>query len=92
MQSSTFNSVHYSQPFRLGEEELENPSKVIACFFKTYPLSVAKLRLADCVEVALSTDNPLYAQAEDRADLLQFYHFIEEMLEAVFVAERQNHD
>lgn len=91
MQSSTFNSAFYSQPFRLGEEELENPDKVIACFFKTYPLSVAKQQLSDCVEVALSTDNPFYAQAEDRADLLRFYHFVEEMLEAAYTMKQYVH-
>ncbi len=84
MQSSTFNSACYSQPFRLGEEELENPDRVIACFFNAYPLSIAKQQLCNCVEVALSTDNPFYAEAEDRADLLRFYHFVEEMFEAAY--------
>ncbi len=91
MKSHFSTQTCYSQPFRLGEKELENPDKVIACFFNTYPLSVAKQQLCNCIEVALSTDNPFFTEVEDRADLLQFYHFVEEMLEAAYAMKQYAH-
>jgi len=39
----------------------------------------------DCVEIALSTDNLQYDQAEDRAELLRFYGLMEEVLEAAYL-------
>lgn len=91
MKSDFPTQACYSQPFRLGEEELQNPDRVIACFFNAYHLSIAKQQLCNCVEVVLSTDNPFYTDAEDRADLLRFYHFVEELLEAAYAMKQYVH-
>ncbi len=75
---------------RLPLEQQQNPETVLNCFNKVYPLQDAKRQLADCLEVALSTDNDLYGSPEDRANLLRFCHLLEELMEACWIIDKQN--
>ncbi|MBN8720072.1 MAG: hypothetical protein J0H85_11545 [Sediminibacterium magnilacihabitans] len=90
MKSNFPTQACYSQPFRLEKEVLQDPHKVFTCFFGTYTLATAKQYLAEWVELACTTDNVLYIDSEDRTNLLRFCHFMEEMLEAAFIADKQN--
>jgi len=85
MQAFLQNPTIFSQPIRLATAQQQNPTEVLHCFFKAYSLAAAKQHLANCVAIALSTDNLHYDQAEDRAELLRFYGLIEEVLEAAYL-------
>lgn len=75
---------------RLPLEQQQDPKTVLNCFNKAYSLQDAKQQLADCLEVALSTDNEHYGTPEDRASLFRFYHFLEELMEACWIIHKQN--
>ena len=75
---------------RLPLEQQQNPDIVLSCFNKAYTLQDAKQQLADCIEVALSTDNERYDTPEDRANLFRFSHFLEELMEACWIIDGQN--
>jgi len=85
MQPSSQNSNSLSQVTRLPKEQQQNPMEVFNCFFNGYTLVSAKQNLANCIETALSTENYHFYTAVDRANLICYYHFLEDLLEAAFI-------
>lgn len=62
-----------------------NPQATFQTFRKLYNLSDAKARLAEWLEVALTTDNMPYDDFKSREELCQFCHMLEDVVEAIWV-------
>ena len=80
----------FNQPIRLNREEILSPDGVIRTFCNAHHLYEIRQHLWNLVETAISTENELYEEAEKRSALLFFYGQLEEVIEAVYVKERQD--
>lgn len=79
----------FDLPIRLGPEERKNAAGIIESFFKDYRLHECRHQLWEIVECCLITDNMFFGEAEERADLLQFYKDLERLLEAAWLVVQQ---
>jgi hypothetical protein len=72
----------FDQIMRLGEEDRQRPFLVIERFFADYHLHECRDYLWAMVEACLTTDNVVFGEPEERADLLLHYADLEKLLEA----------
>jgi hypothetical protein len=79
----------FDKVIRLDAEEQADPFLVFDRFFNDYRLHEWRHNLWTMSEVCLTTDNPQFASAEERANLLLRYQDLEKLLEAAFLALQQ---
>lgn len=72
----------YNKPILLTEEELANPMIVIQQFFDEYHLVEVRKHLHSLLEVVITSNNDLYAEANERDAVVCFYKQLEKMIEA----------
>lgn len=74
----------YNIPVKLAEEQRQHPYAVIHEFFSTYHLDDLREILSEWVQVAVTADNSVYPNAQDRSNLFHFYKSLEIFIEAAF--------
>ncbi|MBN8856570.1 MAG: hypothetical protein BGO55_24030 [Sphingobacteriales bacterium 50-39] len=72
----------FNKPIRLNANV--EPTKVIDRFFADFSLSELRDILWTWFEAAITSDNDVYSDPEDRATLLYRYRRLEELIEAAF--------
>jgi ATP-dependent Zn protease len=70
-------------------EQQQESQQVFVSFFDMFKYEDAKQQLTNCIETCLSTDNEHYDTALTRANLLCFYHMLEEVLDAAHNLRRK---
>jgi hypothetical protein len=75
----------FDHPIRLGPAERREPFRVLEGFFTDYRLHEWRHHLWNIIETCLGTDNDAFAEPDERANLLQHYKDLEELLEAVWL-------
>ena len=73
----------YNRPICLIQNA--EPLTVVSRFFADFSLSELRNILWNWFEAAITSDNDLYSDPEDRATLLYRYRRLEELIEAAFV-------
>jgi hypothetical protein len=79
----------FDQPIRLGSAQRREPFRVMEDFFTDYRLHEWRHHLWNIIETCLGTDNDAFAEPDERANLLQHYKDLEELLEAVWLLVEQ---
>lgn len=79
----------FDQPIRIGAAERREPFRVLEAFFTDYRLHEWRHHLWNIIETCLGTDNDVFAEPDERANLLQHYKDLEELLEAVWLLVEQ---
>jgi len=67
-----------------------DPVQILQTFKKLYSLDETKTRLAEWLEVAVTTDNMPYDDSKSREELYKFYHMLVDVTEAIWFLEK-NH-
>lgn len=75
----------YNKPILLTEEELANPMIVSRQFFDDYHLIEVRKYLHSLLEVAITSSNNLYAEANERDAVVCFCESIEKFVEAALI-------
>jgi hypothetical protein len=75
----------FDRPIRLEPAARREPFRVMEEFFADYRLHEWRHHLWNIIETCLGTDNDAFAEPGERADLLQHYRDLEELLEAVWL-------
>lgn len=88
----SIHQVFYDKPIRISKEEQIKPLEVIRHFCGAYHLHEIRQYLSDSLEVALTTENCIYEEAESRNSLLVFYRQLEEALEAIYLINGLNQE
>lgn len=65
-----------------------NPEEILQAFRNVYSLVETKNRLAEWLEVALTTDNMPFDDSKSREELFRFYHNLVNVCEAVWVLDK----
>ncbi|MDP4151339.1 MAG: hypothetical protein Q8927_01460 [Bacteroidota bacterium] len=80
------------QIMRLDEDQRQDPMGVLEYCFDNYRLEEWKDLLREMLEVCLTTDNVEFAEAEQRAGLLQQCKELEGMVEAAWLLLRRERE
>jgi hypothetical protein len=75
----------YGKPFRLTEEQQQEPLKVIHNFFSDFHLHECREILGEMLECALIGDNPQFQEAGQRSAIYTFIERLEELIEVAYV-------
>ena len=75
----------FDQPFRLSDEQRENPYTVLEDFFSDYRLGDLRSHFEEVSEICLICDGGTFDKAEKRAELLTYQKKIEILLEAAYL-------
>ena len=78
----------YDKPIRLSQDK--PVLQVITDFFEDFRLSDVRQLLWQLVTVATTTDNAHFQEPEDRANLLNHYSQLEELIEAAYIINEDN--
>lgn len=74
----------YNKPILLTEEELANPMIVLHQFFEDYHLIEVRKHLHSLLEVAITSSNDLYNEANERNAAVCFCERIVKLVEAAW--------
>jgi len=69
---------------QINEYEPVSPAEIFTLFRKEYSLEEAKQKLAEWLEVALTTENLFYDDAKSREELYRFYHLLTYVSEGIW--------
>lgn len=76
-------------PILLTDSQIAQPYKVVEQFFDDYSPGEIRQALSKQVTACLTTDNTSFASPEKRAALLHNHGRISELLEAIFLINRE---
>jgi hypothetical protein len=79
----------FDQVIRLGEEERKTPLMVLERFFEDYRLHECRHHLWTMVQACLTTDNEVFNEPTERADLLLRYEDLEKLVEAAWLLREE---
>ncbi|HEV8286846.1 MAG TPA: hypothetical protein VGQ09_21200 [Chitinophagaceae bacterium] len=74
---------------RLTDQQKKTPKKIIEGFFSDIDLDEARNIIADCLEVALTTENDCFDTAKERYWVFYFSKRLEELIEAAYLINQQ---
>ena len=78
----TLQSTHTNTHQYLAPEEMENPQLVIEEFHDFYELNSVRASLLELLQIALTSDSPVYDTGQKRSDLLQLNQQMIKLVEA----------
>lgn len=85
MQPFDLHPEFYNQPIWLTQEEKENPMTVSKQFFDDVKLIEVRQHLANLLEVAIVSENSIYADVRERDAVLCFCKQLEKVVEIAFI-------
>jgi ribosome biogenesis protein Nip4 len=90
MQPFDLHPEFYNQPIWLSEEEKKDPLSVMREFFGDVKLGEVRQHIVNLLEVALASDNSIYADARERDAVMCFVKQLEKAIEAMSVLNNIN--
>ena len=81
------NPQVFNQSLRLSDQERKAPYAVLMKYCNEYSLSELRYTLWEIVSACLTSDNPYFSDAGDRANLLTWYEKTEELIEAIYILQ-----